>query len=214
MKSLGMMNCTGIKVCTLSLSLEKGIQKYTCKRRGVKFPTYGQRSQPKGLKIHPPTWVHMLKFGFQTIFPGKSTQWPSKLSCFKLPGLLQKNKLFLLLCFSPLPAMKKTQIRLIIWVPTSYNFKLDLVHCVSQPLSCKWHYSFDLLEEYLIFWILHPKQIWPVFEEDWQAQTQANFLHNFLWSICGRKLRRTYLCYIMFCTGRFCTRTLFSCFQV
>jgi hypothetical protein len=88
------MNCTGIKVWTSSLSLEKGIQKYTCERRGVKFPTYGQRSQPKGFKVHPSTWVHMLKFGFQTIFLGKSTQWPSKLSRFKLPGLLQKKSYF------------------------------------------------------------------------------------------------------------------------
>ncbi len=109
MKSLGMMNCTGIKVCTSSLSLEKGIQKYTCERRGVKFPTDGQRSQPKGLKIHPPTWVHMLKFGFQTIFPGKSTQWPSNLTSFKLPGLLQKTSYFCSFVFYHFLQWKKTK---------------------------------------------------------------------------------------------------------
>lgn len=108
-KSLGMMNCTGIKVCTSSLSLEKGIQKYTCERRGVKFPTYGQRSQPKGFKVHPSTWVHMLKFGFQTIFLGKSTQWPSKLSRFKLPGLLQKTSYFCSFVFHQFLQWKKTK---------------------------------------------------------------------------------------------------------
>jgi hypothetical protein len=39
------------------------------------------------------------------------------------------------------------------------------------------------------------------------AQTQANFSRNFPWSICGRKLWRTNLCYIMFRKGRFCPRT-------
>lgn len=61
---------------------------------------------------------------------------------------------------------------------------------------------------------IYPKQIWPFFEEDWQAQTQANFSRNFPWSICGRKLWRTNLCYIMFLYRQILLQNMFSCFQV